>query len=107
MNLIGPFFYWLSLIWSFSSLFKADSHQWVCIWASNVCKKEKGSSECKVGERVIKDLMRKLKCKSDHFFCDNFFPSFSIFRDMLADGLYAHGTVWTHCEGLPNNLKQG
>ena len=50
--------------------------------------------------------MRKLKCKSDHFFCDNFFPSFSIFRDMLADGLYTHGTVRTHCEGLPNNLKQ-
>ena len=53
---------------------RADSHQWVCIWASNVCNKEKGSSECKVGERVIKDLMRKLKCKSDHFFCDNFSP---------------------------------
>ena len=39
--------------------------------------KEKGSVESKLGERVIKDLTRKIKPKNYHVFCDNFFTSFS------------------------------
>ena len=36
--------------------------------------KEDGSSECELGERVIKDLTRKLKFKNYHVYYDNFLP---------------------------------
>ena len=68
--------------------------------------KEKGSVESNLGERVRKDLMRKIQHKNYHFFCDNFFTSFSLFRDLLANGLYAYGTVRTHHKGFPNDLKE-
>ena len=55
--------------------------------------KEKGSVESNLGERVRKDLMRKIQHKNYHLFCDNFFTSFPLFRDLLANGLYACGTV--------------
>ena len=69
------------------------------------CWKEKGSSECKLGEQVINDLTRKLKYKNYHIFCDNFFTSFSLFRNLLADGLYTCGTVKAYLKGFPNDLK--
>ena len=56
-------------------------------------------------EKIIKDLTRKLKYKNYHVYCDNFFTSFSLFRDLLANGLYACGTVRTHRKGFPNDLK--
>ena len=84
---------------------RADStNGYVCEFQVYVGK-EKGSSEYKLGERVIKDLTRKLKYKYYHVYCDNFFTSFSLFRDLLANGLYACGTVRTHHKGFPNDLK--
>ena len=53
-----------------------------------------------------KDLTRKIKHKNYQVFCDNFYTSFSLFSDILADGLYACGTVRTHCKGFPNDLKE-
>ena len=55
---------------------------------------------------MIKDLTRKIKPKNYHVFCDNFFTSFSLFRDLLANDLYACNTIRTHRKGFPNDLKE-
>lgn len=51
------------------------------------------SVEKKLGHRVVKDLTRALVGKHHKVFFDNFFNCVELQRDLLADGIYACGTV--------------
>lgn len=59
------------------------------------------SPENNLGARVVKDLTRQLVGKYYIIFCDNFFSSLPLFKDLLSDGIYACGTIKGGRRGLP------
>ena len=50
-------------------------------------------------------LSGHLKHKNHFIYCDNFFTSPSLFKELLEKGTYACGTVWQNSKGFPSDLK--
>ena len=67
---------------------------------------KEGSGEKKLGQRVVKDLIRLLKGKNHHVFFDNFFMSEQLLQDLLDDSILACVTARKDCKGFPLALKQ-
>ena len=49
-------------------------------------------------------LTEKYHCKNHHVFCDNFFMSPRLFRELHSHGLYACGTVRQMRQDFPHDL---
>lgn len=67
--------------------------------------KKDGGPEHGLGYRVVHDLTRKLVGKCYHIFCDNFFTSVSLAKDLLQDKLYLCGTTKASLKEFPKDLK--
>ena len=67
--------------------------------------KGSNSSEGTLGSRVVLMLSDHLKHKNHHMYCDNFFTSPSLFKELLERGTYACGTVRQNSKGFPSDLK--
>ena len=66
---------------------------------------KENTTESGLGARVVKDLTSHIKGKNHHVFFDNFFTGTKIIHDLLADGIYACGTVNSNRKGFPTDLK--
>ena len=62
------------------------------------------TSEIGLGARVVKDLTEKITGKNYHVYMDNFFTGIPLFEDLLANGIYACGTIRTNRKGWPAAL---
>ena len=67
--------------------------------------KGSNSSEGTLGSRVVLMLSDHLKHKNHHMYCDNFFTSPSLFKELLERGTYACGTARQNSKGFPSDLK--
>ena len=57
-----------------------------------------------LGGRVVKDLTRDITGVNHIVNCDNYFTSPELFESLLADGLYARGTVRENRKGYPKGM---
>ena len=63
------------------------------------------SVETGVEERVVNQLKEHLQGENYQIFCDNFFSSCNLFRDLLRQNIYACGTPRTNLCGYLDSLK--
>ena len=63
------------------------------------------SSEGTLGSRVVLMLSDHLQHKNHHLYCDNYFTSPSLFKELLERGTYACGTVRQNSKCFPSDLK--
>ena len=68
-------------------------------------KKAGSIPERSLGYRVVTDLARDLQGKNYHIFCDNFFTSVRLARDLLDNELYLCGTTRSNRTDFPADLK--
>ena len=68
-------------------------------------KKAGSVPERGLGYRVVTDLVRDLQGKKYHIFCDNFFTSVRLARDLLDNELYLCGTTRSNRTDFPADLK--
>ena len=68
-------------------------------------KKAGSVPERGLGYRVVTDLARDLQGKKYHIFCDNFFTSVRLARDLLDNELYLCGTTRSNRTDFPADLK--
>ena len=67
--------------------------------------KETEATEHGLGERVVLQLTEQFRGKNHQVFCDNFFSSPRLFRELHEHGLYACGTVRQTRRGFPTDLR--
>ena len=65
----------------------------------------RGGPEKDLGSRVVKDLMAPILDKGHRLFCDSFFSSPALFKELLENETYGCGTVKANRKGLPPNLQ--
>ena len=63
------------------------------------------TTEVGLGGSVVTRLTRDLVGKNFHIYMDSFFPSVSLYRNLLADNIYCTGTLRTNRCNFPPNLK--
>jgi hypothetical protein len=66
---------------------------------------KENSTESSLGARVVKDLTSHIKGKNHHVFFDNFSTGTKMILDLLADGIYACGTVNSNHKGFLTDMK--
>ncbi|XP_048735577.2 piggyBac transposable element-derived protein 4-like [Ostrea edulis] len=69
--------------------------------------KENNVPERGLGERIVKDLTRKVWGQNHHVYCDNYFSSVGLFEELLANKTYACGTIRANRKGLPASIVHG
>ena len=85
---------------------RADSHNgYVCEFECYTGRKDDGTVEKVLGGSVVTRLTRDLVGKSYHIFMDNFFPSVSLYRNLLSDMIYCTGTARSNRRNFPPDLK--
>jgi hypothetical protein len=62
---------------------------------------KEGVAERGLGERVVLDISRAIAGNYHHIYCDNYFTSVQLFRDLFEQQTYACGTIRTNRKGLP------
>ena len=67
--------------------------------------KQGNSSITGLGEKVVKQLTESITGKHYTIYCDNYFTSIKLFRDLLMNHVYACGTMRSNRVGFPNDLK--
>ena len=67
--------------------------------------REGGATEHGLGERVVLGLTERYQGRKHHVFCDNFFTSPRLFRELHEHGLYACGTVQQTRREFPVDLR--
>ena len=67
--------------------------------------KETEATEHGLGERVVLQLTEQFRRKNHQVFCDNFFSSPRLFRELHEHGLYACGTVRQTRRDFPTDLR--
>lgn len=68
----------------------------------------KGDSDRKgksLGSSVVLHLSQDLEGRNHHLYCDNYFTSVQLFKELLEKSIYACGTVRQSCKSYPQNLK--
>ena len=83
----------------------ADSTNGYFLDAHVYIGREGGVTEHGVGERVVLGLTEKYCGRNHHVFCDNFFTSPRLFRELHSHGLYACGTVRQMRKEFPHDLR--
>lgn len=68
--------------------------------------KEGNVVEKGLGERVVRDLTRDIWGHFHHVYCDNYFTSVPLFRELLDNKTYACGTIRTNRRGLPQAVTK-
>ena len=68
-------------------------------------RNDTGEQENGLGTRVVISLTQHLQGKHHHVFCDNFFTSAHLLEQLLANGIYANGTIRQNSKGFPEELK--
>ena len=63
------------------------------------------TTEVGLGGSVVTRLARDLVRKSYHIFTDNFFPSPSLYRDLLLKDIYYTGTLHSNRRNFPPDFK--
>lgn len=64
------------------------------------------TAEVGLTKNVVLSLCKKLEGKYYHLYCDNFFSSVDLFRDLFRRKIYACGTVRTNRKFWPVELKK-
>ena len=67
--------------------------------------KTEGERELGLGGNVVKRLTRNITGHNYAIYCDNFFTSATLFRDLLQDNIYACGTYNATRKCYPSDLK--
>lgn len=67
--------------------------------------KESAATEYGLGERVVLELTEQYRGKGYRVFCDNFFSSPALFKELLHHGIYACRTTRQNRHGLPNDIR--
>ena len=67
--------------------------------------KTDGERELGLGGNVVKKLTRNITGNNYIIYCDNFFTSAALFRDLLKDDIYACGTYNATRKCYPHDLK--
>ena len=67
--------------------------------------KETEATEHGLGERVVLQLTEQFRGKNHQVFCDNFFSSPRLFRELHEHRLYACGTVRQTRRDFPTDLR--
>ena len=55
---------------------------------------------------MIKDLTRNIIGKNYVVYCDNYFTSVDLFKNLLQDSIYACGILWSNRKGYPQEFKK-
>ena len=54
---------------------------------------------------MVKDLTEAISGKNYSIYCDNFFTSVNLFKDLLKRKIYACGTIHSNRKGYPDDIK--
>ena len=76
-----------------------------CDFDIYVWKSDGDLPEVGLGQRVVLQLCRPLQGGNYQIFCDNFFPTVSLFVELLQQKIYACGTTRMDRCGFPETLK--
>ena len=63
------------------------------------------NTEKDLSSRVLMDLVRPIANKGHHIYCDSFFSSPALFKQLVESGTYACGTVKSNRKGMPLSLR--
>ena len=67
--------------------------------------KQGGATVTGLGEKVVKDLTEAISGKNYNIYCDNYFTSVILFKDLLKHNIYACGTIRCTRKGYPDDIK--
>jgi hypothetical protein len=59
-----------------------------------------------LSHHVVTELTKQFQFQGYHVFCDNFYSSPALFRDLLESGIYATGTLRADRKDVPKDVKE-